>query len=66
VETQRAEKSKTQKQPLVRWRFEALEEPTRGCVIVMEHNKDGFDHVAFLDEVGDLPSKPKGDINAKI
>ncbi len=48
-----------------RWRFEALSEPTRGCVIVMEHNEDGFDHVAFLDEVGDLPSNPNGDINSK-
>jgi len=48
-----------------RWRFKALGEPTRGCVIVMEHNKKGWDHVAFLDEVGDLPSNPKGDINAK-
>lgn len=48
-----------------RWRFEALSEPKRGCVIVMEQNKKGWDHVAFLDEVGDLPSNPKGDIDAK-
>jgi uncharacterized protein (TIGR02594 family) len=47
-----------------RWRFEALSEPRRGCVIVMEHNRDGFDHVAFLDKVGDLPSNPRGDIDA--
>jgi len=45
-----------------RWRFEALSEPTRGCVMIMEDNKNGFDHVAFLDKVGDLPSDPKDDI----
>lgn len=48
-----------------RWRFEALSEPRRGCVIVMEHSTKGFDHVAFLDDVGDLPSDPKGDIDAR-
>lgn len=48
-----------------RWRFQALNEPKRGCVIVMRHNKKKWDHVAFLDEVGDLPSNPKGDINSK-
>lgn len=47
-----------------RWRFEALSEPKRGCVIVMTHNKEGWDHVAFLDDIGDLPSDPKGDIDA--
>ena len=30
--------------------------------MVMEDNKNGFDHVAFLDDVGDLPSDPKRDI----
>ncbi|MET1414697.1 hypothetical protein ABVF61_20665 [Roseibium sp. HPY-6] len=48
-----------------RWRFQALDEPKRGCVIVMKHNKKKWHHVAFLDEVGDLPSNPKGDINSK-
>lgn len=48
-----------------RWRFVALDTPKRGCVIVMRHNKKKWDHVAFLDEVGNLPSNPKGDINAK-
>ncbi|MBG6147138.1 hypothetical protein IWQ51_005293 [Labrenzia sp. EL_142] len=48
-----------------RWRFKALSEPTRGCVIVMRHNKKNWDHVAFLDEVGDLPSSPEGNVNSR-
>ncbi|MEM8663582.1 MAG: hypothetical protein AAGF49_05605 [Pseudomonadota bacterium] len=47
------------------WRFEALPEPKRGCVIVCE--KGSLDHVSFLDEwdEGDLPSSPEGDIDGK-
>ncbi|WP_299482661.1 CHAP domain-containing protein [uncultured Roseibium sp.] len=47
-----------------RWRFKALSEPTRGCVIVMEHKTKGYHHVSFLDDVGNLPTDPKGDIDA--
>jgi uncharacterized protein (TIGR02594 family) len=48
-----------------RWRFTSLSEPKRGCVIVMKHNTKGWDHVAFLDETGDLPSDTEDDIKAK-
>lgn len=42
------------------WRFEALEEPRAGCVIVVGGTSPA--HVAFLHSFSGLPSNPGGDV----
>jgi|GEM_PF-2201436 len=47
------------------WRFKALQEPVRGCVIVLKSNSKNWHHVAFLDEPGDLPSGQTTHLNTR-
>jgi uncharacterized protein (TIGR02594 family) len=43
------------------WRFEALEKPKKGCVIVVGNGSRGA-HVAFLWDWEGLPENPKGHV----
>ena len=46
------------------WRYRALKEPQKGCVIVVGNGSSGA-HVAFLNRWENLPTDPKGDVNHK-
>ena len=47
-----------------KWKFKALKEPRRGCVIVTSSgsNSDNPNHVAFFWRGNDLPKDPGGDV----